>query len=43
MGQFISNRNQDWLSAVQGKIRNYTIEKATAGLFQAVEQLETSR
>lgn len=43
MRRFISNRNQDWRSVVQTKIRNYTIEKATAGLFQAVEQLGISR
>jgi glycosyltransferase involved in cell wall biosynthesis len=43
MGQFIYNRNQDWLSAVQAKIRNYTTERATAGLFQAVQQMENRR
>jgi glycosyltransferase involved in cell wall biosynthesis len=40
MRRFISNRNQDWPSAVQTKIGNYTIEKATAGLFQAVEKMD---
>jgi glycosyltransferase involved in cell wall biosynthesis len=40
MHQFISKRDQDWPSVVQAKIRNYTIEKATAGLFQAVKKMD---
>jgi glycosyltransferase involved in cell wall biosynthesis len=40
MRQFISDRNYDWPSAVRAKIGNYTMAKATAGLFQAVEKMD---
>lgn len=40
MRQFISDRNYDWPSAVRVKIGNYTMAKATAGLFQAVKKMD---
>jgi glycosyltransferase involved in cell wall biosynthesis len=40
MRQFISDRNHDWPRAVRAKIGNYTMAKATAGLFQAVEKMD---
>jgi len=43
MRAFVVDRERDWRSAVRAKITNYTMEKATAGLLQALEPIGISR
>ena len=40
MRQFMARRDQDWVNAVRTKTEKYSVEKATAGLFQAVENMD---
>ena len=40
---FIANRERNWGSALRAKLADYSMEKATVGLFQAVEQMWVGR
>ena len=38
--EFIRHRDRDWASKVRAKISQYTVEKATEGLFRALKDIE---